>query len=156
MRGMLSIHTERQICCVTNDMAIETPYNVTKNNVVIEEVIEEVVIDTFDIINNVFRTTIHILSLLYAHYHSYSEIKSDLCRVITNIKYLYLIYNLNTRVMKPVTANTIAHHSTLINDYLLDRFSINTFLYFICRHEVHIFTIHLLISHGNIKKQMNI
>ena len=37
-------------------MAIETPYNVTKNNVVIEEVIEEVVIDTFDIIDNVFRT----------------------------------------------------------------------------------------------------
>ena len=36
-------------------MAIETPYNVTKNNVVIEEVIEEVVIDTFDIIDNVFR-----------------------------------------------------------------------------------------------------
>ena len=40
-------------------MAIETPYNVTKNNVVIEKVIEEVVIDTFDIINNVFRT-IHL------------------------------------------------------------------------------------------------
>ena len=37
-------------------MAIETAYNVTKNNVVIEEVIEEVVIDTFDIIENVFRT----------------------------------------------------------------------------------------------------
>ena len=36
-------------------MAIETPYYVTKNNVVIEEVIEEFVIDTFDIINNVFR-----------------------------------------------------------------------------------------------------
>ena len=37
-------------------MAIETTYNVTKNNVVIEKVIEEVVIDTFDIIDNVFRT----------------------------------------------------------------------------------------------------
>ena len=37
-------------------MAIETPYNVTKNIVVIEAVIEEVVIDTFDIIDNVFRT----------------------------------------------------------------------------------------------------
>ena len=37
-------------------MAIETPYNVTENNVVIEETIEEVVIDTFDIIDNVFRT----------------------------------------------------------------------------------------------------
>ena len=103
--------------------------------------------------------SIKILSLVYTNYHSYSEIKSDyqklylMIRRISKYIYIYLIYTPNTRVMKPVTANTIAHHSTLINDYLLDRFSINTFLYFICRHEVHIFTIHLLISHGNIKNK---
>ena len=70
-------------------MAIETPYNVTKNNVVIEEVIEEVVIDTFDIIDNVFRTIYSdFITQLYTNYHSYSEIISDyqkLCLMIRSM-----------------------------------------------------------------------
>ena len=75
MKGMLSIQLRGRFCCVTNDMAIETPYNVTKNNVVIEKVIEEVVIDTFDIIDNVFRTIYSdFITQLYTNYHSYSEI----------------------------------------------------------------------------------
>ena len=70
-------------------MATETPYNVTKNNVVIEEVIEEVVIDTFDIIDNVFRTIysgfiiiIYKLSFLFRNYIRLIVV----CSAITNIK----------------------------------------------------------------------
>ena len=59
-------------------MAIETPYNVTKNNVVIEKVIEEVVIDTFDIIDNVFRTI-------------YSDFINSYIQTIIHIQKLYLI-----------------------------------------------------------------